>query len=130
MQGVGSVLDALEGEGKLVKAAVGPAKQFIPLSSLQAWVNDYFLDPVYRNPSNEFNAEGIAENMYRNMIGMSKGLKPYRDSEGFKEKRQNPILNAFSPVEISKINRDKRGEYNEYLAGQRERAIEKKQAER
>lgn len=128
MQGIGSVLDALEGEGKLVRAATGPARQFIPLSSLQSWVNDYFLDPVYRKPSNNFDAEGIAENMYRSMIGMSKKLEPYRDSEERKEKRQNPTLNAFSPVEISKINRDKRGEYNEYLAGQRERAIEKKQA--
>lgn len=125
MQGIGSVLDALEGEGKLVRAATGPVKQFIPLSSLQKWVNDYFIDPVYRRPSGDFDANGIAEQMYQNMVGMSSKLKPYRDKEEFKEKRQNPTLNAFSPVEIGKINRQKRGEYNEYLGQQRQRAIDK-----
>lgn len=126
MQGIGTVFDALEGNAKTSTLFAGPAKQFIPLSSLQKWVNDYFLDPVYRNPSKDFDAEGIAAQLYGSMIGMSKKNEAYRDDEGYQEKRDYPKTNAFLPIEVGKIKRDKRRDYNAYLQSQRDRALEKK----
>jgi hypothetical protein len=83
--------------------------QLIPFVSLQRWIAG-MVDPIYRKSERGFALPAISESMMKNIPGLSKGIDPYLEKEIGPEgkerfapaRREYPVLNAFSPVAISK----------------------------
>lgn len=99
MQGIGDMIKGLEGqEGfNLSKIAGNVATQYVPLSSLQRWVNN-IIDPIYRKPKT------LVENIKSSVVGQTGDMGYYEDPLGEPSKRQFPLQNAFSPVGVTQEN--------------------------
>lgn len=99
MQGIGNMIKALEGqEGfNFSKIAGNVATQYVPLASLQRWVNN-IIDPIYRKPKT------FVDNIKSSVIGQTGDMGYYEDPLGEPSKRQFPLQNAFSPVGITQEN--------------------------
>lgn len=106
MQGIGDILNAAEGgdggqaEGAATKTISNFASQLVPLSGLQRWVAQ-IVDPVYRKGSKELSAEGIIQNLQRNIPGASRSVPPQLTPSGEESLRQLPMVNAVTPFGVS-----------------------------
>jgi len=126
MQGLKSIIDVSTGETRLtgVQSAVSSSLgQLIPLASLQRWVSR-IIDPVYRQPESEFNLQNLIQSIQKDLPIVSQSVPEIEGSLG----RPNPILNSFSPVQVTPIK--KRYESNLQQIRRRQRAEARREARR
>ncbi len=103
MQGMKSLLDTFSGDARdlgFQSALTSSAGQLIPLASLQRWVA-HLIDPVYRKPEAGFNLKNIIQSIQKDLPILSEGVPRIEGSL----RRQNSILNSFSPVQITPVNK-------------------------
>ena len=125
MQGIADIVDFFKGEKKS-KAVASIPTQLTPLSSLQGWVNN-IIDPIRRKSAEGLSIESVVDDIQKKVVFMSKFVPPQIDSEEMPIKKQNQLLNAFSPIKISKIDRVKEAEFKEMQKMKREINKEKKE---
>jgi hypothetical protein len=102
-----SYLEGLQNAIEFVGDPTGGAKsafsstagQLIPLSSLQRLVS-HVIDPVYRKPKSGFNMTSFVQSLQKDIPFVSKGVPAIKGSLP----RQNPLLNAVSPINITDVN--------------------------
>lgn len=119
MQGIGDIVNSIQEGGKTLPASIGGiTAQLIPMASLQRWVNG-FVDDTFRKVSNESFSKTFKETLEKSIIGMSKNLEPYTTPTGMESKKPNPVLNAFSPVQVTNENPEMMKLYNDQLLAKR-----------
>ena len=110
LEGIGKLVDFFQrgDTGTNIEDVVsGAVTQLVPLSSLQRWVTQ-IIDPIYRKPDSKEFVERIIQNIKKGIPGLSSQLPAYETLEGEPSKRQFPLLNAFSPVSVSKESPEKK----------------------
>jgi predicted RNA-binding protein with EMAP domain len=102
LEGIGNFIDVARGDSTAVgRIASNIPSQLMPLTSLQRWVAN-LIDPVYRKAESGLSVEAIIQNLQKGIPYASKNLEPYKTPSGEVSKRQMPILNALSPITITK----------------------------
>jgi hypothetical protein len=130
VEGVGQLMELVKNApGALSKLAAGLPSQLIPLASLQRWINNFFIDPIYRKTDKEVSAEAIIDNARKSIIFATKGLPAYETPEGETSRRTYPGLNAFSPIPLSKSNKEYEAEYKDYVVEKKENLLDEKDNE-
>jgi hypothetical protein len=126
MDGVGDLADIMDNEdaaaGQALIAAINPTKQMIPLSGLLGWTSR-MIDDTYRSPSKSFSMSTVRDNFMKDLPGLSMMVDPKLNIAGEEAKRPYPIVNAFSPVQISPNDKEAGVEYKEILQAKKEQAI-------
>lgn len=129
VEGIGQLMGLVKNAPGALAKLVGEApSQLILLSSLQRWVNNFIIDPIYRKTDKDIAVETIIDNARRSIIFATKGLPVYETPEGEVSRRSYPGLNAFSPIPITKSNREYEEEYKDYIEERKETLIEKKES--
>lgn len=102
MQGIGDIIDALRGdEFKRDRAISNIPQQLIPYRSLQGWLAR-MVDPVYRKSTGDNLGQTVVNSIKSQTPFVSKTLDPYETPSGEPSRRQFPLINAVSPLKISK----------------------------
>jgi hypothetical protein len=126
-EGIGQLMDLVKNAPGAAARLVGETpSQLIPLSSLQRWINNFIIDPIYRKTDKEISVEAIIDNARKSIIFATKGLPAYETAEGEESRRSYPGLNAFSPIPVTKSNTEYEEEYKQYIEGRKETLIDKK----
>ncbi len=100
VQGMGDLLETLSGDPVALKRmASNIPSQLIPLVSLQRWVAQ-IIDPVYRESGKDFSVKSVIQNIKKGIPGLSKTVPAELDPSGKPSKVQNPLIKAFSPLDI------------------------------
>jgi hypothetical protein len=100
VQGMGDLLETLSGDPVALKRmASNIPSQLIPLVSLQRWVAQ-IIDPVYRESGKDFSVKSVIQNIKKGIPGLSKSVPAELDPSGKPSKVQNPLIKAFSPLDI------------------------------
>ncbi len=102
MQGMKSLIDFSSGDSRLtgIQSVVSSnAEQLVPLSSLQRWVTQV-VDPVYRKPDTKFSLKNLLQSIEKDIPGLSQNVPRIPNST----ERQNPLLNALSPLQVTNQN--------------------------
>lgn len=95
VQGIGNLISVLQGEPYAAAKALGDIpRQLVPLTSLQNWVTS-IVDPVYRK------AKTPVGRIFQTIPLTSWMLEPQTDILGRPQMRDNRLLNAFSPLQIT-----------------------------
>lgn len=95
VQGIGNLISVLQGEPYAAAKAMGDIpRQLVPLTSLQNWVTS-IVDPVYRK------AKTPLGRIFQTIPLTSWMLEPQTDILGRPQMRDNRLLNAFSPLQIT-----------------------------
>ena len=110
LQGIGDLISFAKGEK--MKAVSNMPTQLVPLSSLQGWVNQ-IMDELHRKPSKGLTIESVTDQIKMKIVGMSQFVPPQIDSEEVPVKKQMRVVNAFSPIKVSKVNQGKLAEYRD-----------------
>ena len=109
LEGMGDFLDMFRGDVTAASRIVtNMPSQLIPLSSLQRWTAT-FIDPVYRKADNGLSIDAITQNLMKGIPFLSKRVPSYVTPTGEPSKRQLPLLNQFSPVNVTKENPEGKG---------------------
>jgi hypothetical protein len=125
MQGMGDILDVARGdETAAARIFSNVPTQLVPLSSLLRWTST-IIDPVYRKADRELSPRAIIENIKKGLPGFSKSLESYETPSGEPSFRQKPVLNSFSPVQISEET-PAIDDYRDRMRKARERALKAK----
>jgi hypothetical protein len=96
VRGIGDYIDALRGDDyKIERAFSNIPAQLVPYRSFLGWVTR-MVDPVYRKVSNPIEA------ITTQIPGLSTLSEPYKTPFGEDSPRDYPIVNAFSPLRVSK----------------------------
>lgn len=96
---LGNLIELASGETRpsgvqnTVSSTVG---QVIPLASLLRWTTQ-IVDPIYRRPDSEFNLKTIIQSVEKSIPVLSENVPRIPGSL----ERQNPVLNAFSPITVT-----------------------------
>ncbi len=99
VQGMSNLMEAFSAEGGgMAKAAANLPTQMIPLSSLQRWITQ-IVDPVYRKTGSKLG--DTLDIIKKGIPGLSQTLPAYETPEGEPSRRQFPLFNAFSPVNVT-----------------------------
>jgi Asp-tRNA(Asn)/Glu-tRNA(Gln) amidotransferase C subunit len=102
VQGLGDLLDVGRGDQTaLNRIATNVPSQLVPLASLQRWITQ-IIDPVYRKAPADVSVPAIIENLKKGIPGLSFSVEPYRTNSGEPSRRQMPMLNAATPLPITK----------------------------
>ncbi len=129
VEGVGQLMGLVKNApGAAAKLVTQAPSQLIPLSSLQRWINNFIIDPIYKKTDKDFSAEAILDEARKSIIFATKGLPAYETPEGEKSRRSYPGLNAFSPIPVTKSNREYEEEYKQYIEERKETLIDKKES--
>ena len=110
MQGLGDLVKFASGEKSKTLASV--PTQFIPLSSLQGWVNNV-MDPLQRKAEKGLSIKSVVDQIQMKLVGMSQFVPAQIDAEGALVKKQMKEFNAVSPLKVSAVNRAKLSEYRD-----------------
>lgn len=106
VDGIGNIVDLAQGdEGAITKQIGSLAGQMIPLNGLRTWTGR-IIDDIKRKPDSEFSVDALINNLMMNDPYFSKYTKPFVGYGMQPVKNEFKIQNAFSPVEISKENKD------------------------
>ncbi len=96
VQGLGDLVKTLQGDVSAQKELLTSIpSQMVPLSSLTAWVAR-ILDPIYRKTNT------VEASLKSRIPIVSKQVEPYTDILGEPSRRDQPIINALSPLRISR----------------------------
>jgi hypothetical protein len=115
LEGVGNFIDLAKGDVESTgRILTGIPTQLVPLSSLQRWAAN-LIDPIYRKTGAGLTPEAIIDNLKKGIPFLSKQLQPYKDIYGEPSKRSMPILNAVSPIGVSKEKSEEAGIYESYM---------------
>lgn len=101
VQSLGDLLKVFRLDPQGAKLLTNVPTQLIPLSSFQRWVNG-IIDPLYRKPSSGISVESMTDNLKSSIIGLSQTLPPQTDLFGKPSKKEDALINAFSPVQEKK----------------------------
>jgi hypothetical protein len=126
LQGIGDLVKVAEGEKSRVFANM--PTQLIPLSSLQGWVNN-IIDPLQRKAAKGLSIESVVDEIQKKIVGMSQFVPPQLDSDEVPVKKQMPIVNAVSPMKVSKVDEGKLADYRENQKLKQEVNLLKKEVE-
>lgn len=126
MQGLGDLVGFAQGQKADFFAAI--PTQLIPLSSLQGWVNG-IMDEIKRKPEKGLSMTSIVDKIKLKIIGMSKLVPAQIDQDELPIKKQKRIVNAFSPLQVSKVDKGKLSEYKENLRDKQETNLINKESE-
>jgi len=130
VEGIGRLMNLVKNAPGAFTSLVAEApSQLIAVSSLQRWINNFIIDPVYRKTDKDISIESIIDNARKSIIFATKGLPAYETPEGEESRRSYPGLNAFSPIPVSKSNKEYEEEYKEYIVERKETIREKKEKE-
>jgi hypothetical protein len=125
VEGVGQLMNLVKNApGALSKLVAEAPAQLIPLASLQRWINNFFIDPIYRKTDKEISAESIIDNARKSIIFSTKGLPAFENPDGEVSRRTYPGLNAFSPIPLSKSNKEYEDEYKDYIIERKEKLLD------
>lgn len=126
MQGLGDFISVVQGDELAVSKSISSAgSQVIPITSFLRWVNG-IIDPLYRKTDKDLSIESIFENMISGIPGASMILEPRKDIYGKPSKKQNVIMNALSPLTITKESRGGEAYYKQFKRGQQVNALKNK----
>lgn len=117
MQGLGDLVKFAHGEKSKFFASV--PTQLIPLSSLQGWVNN-IMDEIKRKPEKGLSIKSVVENIKMKIVGMSKSVPAQIDQDEIPVKKEMRVVNAVSPMRVSKVNKGKLSEYKENVKDKQE----------
>lgn len=129
VEGIGQLMGLIKNApGAASKLLMQGPSQLIPVSSLQRWVNNFIIDPIYRKSEKDMSAESIIDEARKSIIFGTKGLPAYENPDGEESRRSYPGLNAFSPIPVTKSNYEYEEEYKQYIEERKEDLIEKKES--
>jgi len=122
MRSVGDIIDAMRGDKyKQTRMLANVPTQLVPYKSFIGWVNR-MIDPIYRKVDwSDGIPKAIAQSIQRDIPFVSQGLKPYTNPLGQPSERQFPMLNAFSPFNITEEKEQFTNIYNKIVGDRRAR---------
>lgn len=94
-----------EGMSAATKLVTSVPAQLIPLASLQRWVNN-LIDPLIRDKEKGFNIQAVVDNLKPSIVGLSQTMKPKEDYYGEPAQKPHQVINAVSPLKMSKEDSD------------------------
>lgn len=110
MQGLSDLVSAARGEKSRAVSSI--PSQLVPLSSLQGWVNNV-IDPLRRKVESGLTIQSVLQNIEMKIVGMSQMVPPQIDREEMPVKKPMRVVNAVSPVKVSKVDQGKLAEYQD-----------------
>ncbi len=98
MQGLGDLIGVFkEGTATAPSSIISNlGGQIVPLSSLNRWVTQ-IIDPVFRKPTSKDTIKQIIQNIEKSIPGLSENVPAIKEAQP----RQNPLLNAVSPLQVT-----------------------------
>lgn len=135
LQGIGDLTKTLQGDkNSITRLVTSFPTQMIPLSSLQGWINNT-IDPFFRTPEKGLTFNALLDNLKKKIVGLPFTMEKDLDSRRQPKERSYPVLNAVSPVQVSKRNLSEEERYRanmkrKQIARKREADIEKLQSRR
>jgi hypothetical protein len=119
------MFSAPEDERTAAKLTSNVASQMIPASGLLRAVT-HVIDPVYRKASGKNTLEGVWQNLRRDLPFLSESVPPRLMMNGEEKPRQYPVLNAISPLQISKEDPQGARQYRDWMEMRRKVARSKR----
>jgi len=113
---IGDLLAAAKGGGDgVAKVAANYTEQLIPYRALSGWLAR-LMDDVQRQPDRKADfIEQEVQHLMTQIPGLSRSVPARENAQGKPISQQNPVLNAFSPLNVTNENPQKTAEYGQAL---------------
>jgi hypothetical protein len=78
------------------------------------------MDEIKRKPEKGLSIKSVVENIKMKIVGMSKSVPAQIDQDEIPVKKEMRVVNAVSPMRVSKVNKGKLSEYKENVKDKQE----------